>query len=70
MSKQMLSGATIDGDRLVFMSLTSVKLGPLSAGHDGSHAGLRGHPSHRVNLEGHKEHEYGLTKKSAAYISR
>lgn len=54
----MLSGAAVDADKLLCLSLTGVKLGPLGAGHDGSHAGLRGHPGHRVDLESDNQYEY------------
>lgn len=54
--------ANVDADRLVGMSLTGVKLGSLGAGHDSSHAGLRGHPGHRVDLERDNQYEFCLTK--------
>lgn len=57
----LLSGASADVDRLVCVSLTGVKLGPFGAGHDGSHAGLRGHPGHRVDLESDNQYEFCLT---------
>lgn len=53
----LLPGAAVGVRRpsVVVGGLTGVKLGPLGAGHDGAHAGLRGHSSHGVDLESDKQ---------------
>jgi len=40
------SVVTVDAHGSGNTLLTGVELGPLGAGHNGSHAGLRGHPGH------------------------